>query len=466
MKLTFFHTDVLYLAVLAVSFVFVVVMFRQESLRRPLNKILSNTSAMVSLLVLLAFLMMSVLDSIRFYPALSTSHQRETNYAGEPITILDFVLSGIKTRTEKTYSAPLTSFSYAREMIRFPDGQESWDYPRLKFGGANLSDPNNDRPQDIAKRIIKGIGIGFFVWIGLLVICSQVKKCITKRKGYINGFCGGLDATRIPWLAMSYTLLVMALILSVVSQLASEYHVLGTDKVGEDVLYQSLKSVRTGMVIGTLTTVATLPIAVALGIFSGYFRGWVDDLIQYAYTTLNSIPGVLLIAASMLVMQSYMSVHEQQFSSLSMRADFRLMALCLILGLTSWTGLCRLIRAETLKLRELEYVDAAKVLGTSPFMILLKHIVPNLFHIILISVALDFSSLVLAEAVLSYINIGVDPTTESWGNMINGARLELAREPVVWWSLLSAFLFMFVLVLSANLFSDALRDAFDPRKEG
>ena len=127
MKLTFFHTDVLYLAVLAVSFVFVVVMFRQESLRRPLNKILSNTSAMVSLLVLLAFLMMSVLDSIRFYPALSTSHQRETNYAGEPITILDFVLSGIKTRTEKTYSAPLTSFSYAREMIRFPDGQESWD---------------------------------------------------------------------------------------------------------------------------------------------------------------------------------------------------------------------------------------------------------------------------------------------------------------------------------------------------
>jgi len=256
------------------------------------------------------------------------------------------------------------------------------------------------------------------------------------------------------------------LILSVVSQLASEYHVLGTDKVGEDVLYQSLKSVRTGMVIGTLTTVATLPIAVALGIFSGYFRGWVDDLIQYAYTTLNSIPGVLLIAASMLVMQSYMSVHEQQFSSLSMRADFRLMALCLILGLTSWTGLCRLIRAETLKLRELEYVDAAKVLGTSPFMILLKHIVPNLFHIILISVALDFSSLVLAEAVLSYISIGVDPTTESWGNMINGARLELAREPVVWWSLLSAFLFMFVLVLSANLFSDALRDAFDPRKEG
>ncbi len=88
---------------------------------------------------------------------------------------------------------------------------------------------------------------------------------------------------------------------------------------------------------------------------------------------------------------------------------------------------------------------------------------PNFMHIVLITVALDFSGLVLAEAVLSYINIGVDPTMESWGNMINSARLELAREPMVWWSLLAAFVFMFVLVLAANIFADAVRDAFDPR---
>ena len=87
-------------------------------------------------------------------------------------------------------------------------------------------------------------------------------------------------------------------------------------------------------------------------------------------------------------------------------------------------------------------------------------------HIVLITAVLDFSGLVLAEAVLSYVGVGVDPTMNSWGNMINSARLEMAREPVVWWSLLSAFLLMFTLVLAANLFSDAVRDAFDPRTTG
>jgi peptide/nickel transport system permease protein len=95
--------------------------------------------------------------------------------------------------------------------------------------------------------------------------------------------------------------------------------------------------------------------------------------------------------------------------------------------------------------------------------IMARHIVPNVMHIVLITVVLDFSGLVLAEAVLSYVGVGVDPSMNSWGNMINGARLEMAREPPVWWSLAAAFTFMFGLVLPANLFSDAVRDAFDPR---
>jgi peptide/nickel transport system permease protein len=111
-----------------------------------------------------------------------------------------------------------------------------------------------------------------------------------------------------------------------------------------------------------------------------------------------------------------------------------------------------------------EYVQAAYSLGVKPSRILLRHILPNIMHLILISVVLDFSSLVLAEAILSYINIGVDPSTYSWGNMINGARLEMAREPMVWWSLTAAFMFMFSLVLSANLFADCVNEAFNPRQ--
>jgi peptide/nickel transport system permease protein len=248
--------------------------------------------------------------------------------------------------------------------------------------------------------------------------------------------------------------------------LSQDYHILGTDKVGEDVFYQALKSIRTGLVLGTLTTLVMLPAAILLGVMAGYFRGWVDDAIQYLYTTLNSIPGVLLIAAAVLMLQVYMDNNAEAFTSSLERADMRLLFLCIILGVTSWTGLCRLLRGESLKIRELDYVQAAQAFGVGHFRILMRHLVPNVMHIVLIAVVLDFSGLVLAEAVLSYINIGVDPTTNSWGNMINSARLEMARDPIVWWSLFAAFVFMFSLVLAANLFSDVVRDAFDPRLKG
>ena len=119
-----------------------------------------------------------------------------------------------------------------------------------------------------------------------------------------------------------------------------------------------------------------------------------------------------------------------------------------------------------MKLREIDYVQAAQAFGVGHFRIIMRHLLPNVMHIVMISIVLDFSGLVLAEAVLSYINIGVDPSMHSWGNMINSARLEMARDPVVWWSLAAAFVFMFVLVLAANLLSDAVRDAFDPRLRG
>jgi peptide/nickel transport system permease protein len=164
------------------------------------------------------------------------------------------------------------------------------------------------------------------------------------------------------------------------------------------------------------------------------------------------------------MMQVIITNNSDWFGSTEERADLRLLFLIFILGLTSWTGLCRLLRAETLKISQVEYVTAAKSFGLSPFRIIQKHITPNLMHLVLIALVLDFSGLVLAEAVLSYVGVGVDPTTSSWGNMINQARLEMAREPMVWWSLFSAFAFMFTLVLAANLFSDRVQTVLDPRR--
>lgn len=244
-------------------------------------------------------------------------------------------------------------------------------------------------------------------------------------------------------------------------------HILGTDKVGTDVFYTALKGVRTGIVIGTGATVVIIPFAIFFGVVAGYYGGFIDDIVQYLYTTLASIPGVLLIVAFMLLFgdSGYQGglLQDKDISLGFIVPNDRLFWLCLILGITSWTDLCRLIRGETLKLRELEYVQAARAFGVSGTGILIRHIVPNVMHLVLITFVLQFSGLVLAEAVLSYIGIGVGPEMGSWGNMINTARLELGREPVVWWNLLGAFAFMFALVLPANIFGDALRDALDPR---
>ena len=222
-------------------------------------------------------------------------------------------------------------------------------------------------------------------------------------------------------------------------------HLLGTDRIGKDVLLLSLKSIRTGVIVGLLTTLVAIPFALLLGLSAGYFGGWLDDVIQYVYTVVSAIPTVLFVAAFMVIFGS------------------GLPQLCLAMGLASWTSLCRLLRAETLKLREADFVTAAKALGTPPWRILLRHILPNVLHVVLITTVLRFSSEVLAEAVLTYLGIGVGADTMSWGTMINDARAELTRDPVIWWKLASAFVFMLGLVLPANILGDALRDALDPR---
>ena len=122
-----------------------------------------------------------------------------------------------------------------------------------------------------------------------------------------------------------------------------------------------------------------------------------------------------LIAAAILSLQVYMANHPQEFETLIERSDMRLLFLCIILGVTSWTTLCRLLRAETLKLTEVDYIQAAHAFGVGHVKVIARHILPNVMHLVLITVVLDFSGLVLAEAVLSYINIGVDPSTTSWG---------------------------------------------------
>lgn len=447
---------------------------RQDHLLAAWHRVAESRAGMAAVTVLALFICVGLLDSFHYRPRLdraegqepSSTHaaaRHEAAYAVEVLSVFDALTAGLRARTEKTYSAPLAVYSYAKENVERADGTVYRDFPRLKYGGAHLKNVAADWLPDVAMRALRGLGAGVVVW---LMTGWALCLVLGLRHGTTPGTMWRAivaDELDVAWGAVLWTLGVVFALLGPVVALAMNYHVFGTDKVGQDVLYLTLKSIRTALVIGTVTTLVMLPFAVALGIMAGYFGGWVDDVIQYLYTTLNSIPGVLLIAAAVLMMQVVIDSHADWFATAAERADARLLALCFILGVTSWTGLCRLLRGETLKLRELDYVQAAQAFGVTSARIMARHLLPNVMHIVLIAVVMDFSGLVLAEAVLSYVGIGVDPNTISFGTMINTARMELSREPVVWWSLAAAFVFMFVLVLAANLFSDAVRDAFDPR---
>ncbi|MDH4233975.1 MAG: ABC transporter permease [Gallionella sp.] len=431
---------------------------RHQHLLLPWQRVGQSATAMVSLLVLSLFLFVGFLDSLHYRVALPQTNGGEKVYSPEVLSVFDKLVTPLRTQTEKTYSAPLAVTLYAKESITDAQGRVVRDYPRLKYGGAHLVDPDKELLLDVLQRCLigafVGLGIGWALYFMLIRIMGLRYSAPAPAHGKNESKVGT---------AVLVASLVLAALIGAVAHLASAYHVLGTDKVGQDVLYLSLKSIRTGLIIGTVTTLVTLPLALLLGIAAGYLRGWVDDVIQYVYTVLSSIPSVLLIAAAVLMMQVTIETNPQWFETAASRADLRLVSLCLILGMTSWTGLCRLLRGETLKLREQEYIQAAQAFGVSSLGILMRHIVPNVMHIILIALVMDFSALVLAEAVLSYVGVGVDPSMFSFGTMINAARMEMGREPMVWWALAAAFGFMLVLVLAANLFADAVRDAFDPR---
>lgn len=440
--------------------------YRRPHLQQALLAIIKRRSGMITLIILLTYLSIALLDSVHFRvtPDHNSSNTNNASALQQPVqSILDRLLAPLGQHYEKTYSQPFANHLFTKEAMTTPEGEVRHDYPPLEYGGNHLAQSTLTPTQDLVRITLWGMAYGLLATLFCALVITTVLAWETRQPWLTTGKLILSNKTRLPWRCALITIAIIACLATCALVLSQYYHILGTDKVGSDVFYQSIKSIRTGLLIGTLTTLVMLPFALLLGTVAGYFGGKLDDIIQYLYTTLSSIPGVLLIAAAILSLQVVISQHPEAFPTIEQRADMRLLALCIILGVTSWTGLCRVLRAETMKVRELDFVAAARSLGASHFRIMLKHILPNTMHIVIISVILDFSTLVLAEAVLSYIGIGVDPTTLSWGNMINAARLEMAREPIVWWPLLAAFILMFVLVLCANIFSDVVRDSFDPR---
>ena len=434
-KFVLLPTDIVIVVLLAALTFYLIHVARSEELKARWRYVVSSGASLCSLSLLCFFLLLSVVDSVHFRPVIDVQ-------AGRPIYDV------------KAYSLLDKALGKASSAVR--------DYEPLKAGGAHLKN-NADWAEDIIVKSACGLGAGLvlsaLLWFLTVGLIARYKD--RSFKGEVRTLFKRRD--EVPYEAVLTTCSVLIVLGCLIGALWPYYHVMGTDQTGNDVLYQAFKSVRTALVIGTLATLTTLPFAVVLGICAGFFKGWVDDLIQYLYTTLSSIPSVLLIAASVLMIQVFIDSHPGMYATGIERADLRLFMLSIIIGLTGWATLARLLRAETLKISQLDYIQAARAFGLGPFKIMKRHVLPNVIHIILIVAVLDFSGIVLYEAVLSYVGVGVDPTTHSFGSMINAGRLELSRTPVVWWNLCAAFTFMLTLVLSANLFASAVREAFDPR---
>jgi peptide/nickel transport system permease protein len=464
-KIVVLWTDYVVYALLITSVFYILHVRRDLNLRATWRKVFREPAPMCAAIVLGLCMLLAVLDSFHFRRLLMNAPgatQSIISYSTKTESIFDVMMTRQIEMREKDWSAPFAYSSWRKESNAF-SAKADLDFPRLKFGGAHLKNAEAERAGDIAMRGVKGLvgGLLFAAFCAVVMVWPLARS--TQQSIGTMWRQVWRSETEYPLRAALITITVLSVLIGLTMAWMDYYHVFGTDQTGNDVFYQALKSIRTAFVIGTLSTLATLPFAVVLGVLAGYFKGWVDDVIQYLYTTLTAVPSVLLIAACVLMVQVFIDKNPQLFDTGLERADLKLFLLCVILGLTSWATLCRLLRAETMKLRELEYVQAAVAFGVSHIKIMSRHIFPNVVHLILITTVLSFSELILYEAVLSYVGVGVDPTMNSFGGMINLARVEMSRDPIVWWSFGSAFLFMVTLVLAANLFSDGVRDAFDPR---
>ncbi|MCC7299596.1 MAG: ABC transporter permease [Verrucomicrobia bacterium] len=225
-------------------------------------------------------------------------------------------------------------------------------------------------------------------------------------------------------------------------QSPSSNHWMGTDALGRDVMQRLIQGTRIAYKVGIITALIAIPIGVFFGCLAGYFGGRVDSFIVWLYSTVASMPGLLFILA------------------IAMVVGKGLLGIYLGIGLTTWVGLCRLIRGEVIKHKEQSYVMAAKALGLSWPRILFRHILPNVSHVIIVTFTLRFPAAVSTEVFMSFLGIGV-VSEPSWGVMINSARMRLWQG--VWWEMTFVTLAIFGLVLAFNLLGDALRDALDPR---
>ena len=248
---------------------------------------------------------------------------------------------------------------------------------------------------------------------------------------------------------------------------------LGTDEFGRSILEKTFLAAHVSMSVALWTNLLAVPLGMMFGAVAGYYGRWIDDFIVWIYTTLNAIPGIILLIALKFAFNGKVLLEWTKYNldkyvfgiHITHQFDFSvnmdgMVGIVIALGVLNWTGVCRLVRAETLKIRELDYVMAARATGHGGFGILLRHVMPNVMHLGIICFSLGFVGAITSEVILSYLGLGIQ-NAPSWGRMINAARSELVVGR--WVEFAAAVGATFIIVLAWNIFGDRLRDALDPR---
>lgn len=235
-----------------------------------------------------------------------------------------------------------------------------------------------------------------------------------------------------------------------------ETHLMGTDPVGRDILARTIYGGQISLVIGIFAMLMSVTLGTIIGALSGFYGGWVDSILSRFTEAMLSIPSLLFL----LVMAKFFggSVPDLQFLGRTFSGS--VVVIIVIIGLTSWTTLARIVRSQFLSLKEMEFVLAARAVGASNRRIILSHILPNAIAPITVAATLGIANAILQEAYISFLGLGVQPPTASWGNMLDRAYDYLESAPWLW---IFPGLLVLLTVMSINFVGDGLRDALDPR---
>jgi len=308
-------TDLLLWIMLIAGIVIAKQCHKRVNVREKWQAVFANPLAICAFVVMMSYLFVGLLDSVHF------KHQSEKNQGVHVVSLLDKLTGFLGARMEQSYSEPLALTPFALTMSTdISDISSPEKAQRLKYVGVDLkglSDRDTLVRTTVVYSFLLGLG-GFFA----VRFWMQWRKNRRHRSNNVIS-----EKTALAWQgSFAFLLCVGFLFFS----LSSNLHVLGTDQIGMDIFYKVLKSIRTALIIGSVTTLLILPFAMLLGCASGYFGGWVDDVVQYLYTTISAIPGVLLIAAMILSLQIHMAAHPDAFGSMLEQADIRLLFLCAI----------------------------------------------------------------------------------------------------------------------------------------